>query len=127
MRAVITRWIEQAEADLKVARDNLTVQNYHVVAFYCQQSVEKGLKAMIIQQSEQEPPRVHSLPLLAGKVGLPDRFQHQIELLNPVYAISRYPGFTRETPMEYYTRDRAEALLRAATEVLQWIRSSLQQ
>lgn len=55
MREEIIRWIEQAKADLKAARDNLDTGNYYVVALLCQQTVEKGLKALYILRFAKQP------------------------------------------------------------------------
>lgn len=41
------RWLDQAEADLKTARDCLEDGNYYACAFFAQQSAEKGLKGFL--------------------------------------------------------------------------------
>ncbi|MDW7977632.1 MAG: HEPN domain-containing protein, partial [Candidatus Caldarchaeum sp.] len=41
------RWFEQAEADLKTARDCLEDGNYYAAAFFSQQAAEKALKGLL--------------------------------------------------------------------------------
>jgi HEPN domain-containing protein len=41
------RWVDQAEADLKTARDCLEDGNYYASAFFGQQSAEKSLKGFL--------------------------------------------------------------------------------
>jgi HEPN domain-containing protein len=41
------RWVDQAEADLKTARDCLEDGNYYASAFFAQQSAEKSLKGFL--------------------------------------------------------------------------------
>jgi HEPN domain-containing protein len=41
------RWVDQAEADLKTARDCLEDGNYYAPAFFGQQSAEKSLKGFL--------------------------------------------------------------------------------
>jgi HEPN domain-containing protein len=41
------RWLDQAEADFKTARDCLEDGNYYASAFFAQQSAEKALKGFL--------------------------------------------------------------------------------
>ncbi|MEM1950300.1 MAG: HEPN domain-containing protein [Candidatus Caldarchaeum sp.] len=41
------RWFEQAEADLKTARDCLEDGNFYATAFFSQQAAEKSLKGLL--------------------------------------------------------------------------------
>jgi len=111
----------QAEADLKTARDNLVSGNYYVVALFCQQTVEKGLKALYLHQSRAQVPKTHSLPRLAKEVDLPEKFRKAIDLINPSYVFSRYPDLVEDIPAEMYTKESVAEML-AQTEVLfAWI------
>ena len=50
MREEIVDWIVQAEADLRKARILFDAGEYDGVAFYCHQSVEKFLKALMMRK-----------------------------------------------------------------------------
>ena len=46
MRKEAENWWKQALKDFEVAGKNLEIDQYYIVAFLCQQAVEKGLKAL---------------------------------------------------------------------------------
>lgn len=46
MRKDSAMWLEQAEKDFEVAKKNFQLKEWYVVAFFCQQAVEKALKAL---------------------------------------------------------------------------------
>ncbi len=59
MRRQTKAWLDSARDDLGVVeaiiyREDLT----HMVAFHCQQSIEKALKA-VLEEHEQLVPRIH--------------------------------------------------------------------
>ena len=61
MRRRTKAWLDSARDDLEVAeeiinRDDLT----HMVAFHCQQAIEKSFKA-VLEEHVQIVPRVHDL------------------------------------------------------------------
>ena len=47
MRKITHKWMKQAEADLKAARDSFEASNYEWSCFQSQQSGEKALKAYL--------------------------------------------------------------------------------
>jgi HEPN domain-containing protein len=63
-------WLNRAEHDLKTSKVNLEQKIYDAAAFYCQQSVEKALKALYIKQ-HSELVKAHDLNFLGRKVDLP--------------------------------------------------------
>jgi len=74
-----------------------TLQNEfltHIVAFHAQQAVEKCFKA-IIEEKEDNLPRIHDLTRLYNKIS--DYIDFNIEIislnmLDSIYTTSRYPG-----------------------------------
>lgn len=95
MRRQAKAWLELARDDLEVAeeiidRGDLT----HMVAFHCQQAIEKSFKA-VLEEHEQSAPRVHDLITLRNQI------EEYIELdlnsdllfqLNELYVDARYPS-----------------------------------
>ncbi len=67
------RWWEQAKDDFEKARILTENKKYDGAAFYCQQAVEKALKAVYIQQN-QNLIRVHDLVFLAKKLNIQFQF-----------------------------------------------------
>ena len=94
MRNQAKAWLESASDDLAVVkeiiyRDELT----HMVAFHCQQSIEKSFKA-VLEEYEQTPPRTHDLIMLHSQTRKYIRIDVEIDLmiqLNELYFDSRYP------------------------------------
>ncbi len=56
MKKASKRWFEQAEYDLDTALAMLESGRYLYVLFCCQQAIEKGLKAVIVEQTGNFPP-----------------------------------------------------------------------
>ncbi|MCP4592652.1 MAG: HEPN domain-containing protein [bacterium] len=78
MTETVKEWVAKAEADFATAGRELrasTSPNFDAVCFHAQQSVEKLMKALLIQM-EVTPPRTHDLAQLD-------------QLLTPIY-----PGWT---------------------------------
>ncbi|MEM0481575.1 MAG: HEPN domain-containing protein [Nitrososphaerota archaeon] len=42
------RWLDQAKADMKTAKDCLETENYYASAYFAQQAAEKALKGYYI-------------------------------------------------------------------------------
>ncbi len=95
MKRQAKAWLDSARDDLGVVeeiinRDDLT----HMVAFHCQQAVEKSFKA-IFEEYEQTAPRVHDLIALRNQVEKYIRLEVESELLNQLnelYIDARYPS-----------------------------------
>lgn len=61
MRPAALEWINRASEDILAAHDLLANQSLtNVVAFHAQQCIEKSLKA-ILEEFSQEIPRIHKL------------------------------------------------------------------
>jgi HEPN domain-containing protein len=68
MRLEILRFWEQAQEDLETARYNSAGGKFYAAAFFCQQAVEKALKALYMHQTREPPPSTHSLVVLGRLV-----------------------------------------------------------
>lgn len=87
------KWIERANYDLETARTLQQEGRYLYVLFFCQQALEKWLKALILKRSGEFPPRVHQLVRLAEVAGVPiDEEQEDfLRKLSFYYVQTRYP------------------------------------
>ena len=65
MREEIKNLWEQTEKDFEVAEKNFKIKEYYVSAFFCQQSVEKTLKAFFMIKKGKSAGPTHSLIYLA--------------------------------------------------------------
>ncbi|MDI6759187.1 MAG: HEPN domain-containing protein [Candidatus Omnitrophota bacterium] len=64
MENIVRKWLERAKYDLVTAAAMLNSHRYLYVAFMCQQSLEKLLKAIMIEQGK-EVLRTHNLVRLS--------------------------------------------------------------
>lgn len=96
-----------------------------MAAFAVHQSVEKALKAAIVDLRRQIPPRTHDLVELGRHLAVPEGVSAALRRLNPHYAVSRDPDAANGVPAEQYDRELAEELLALGERVRAWVRSEL--
>ena len=119
-------WIALANKDLYaaeiMAKDDYSLTN--IVAFHCQQAIEKYLKAFLI---ENDIPliRTHDLIKLNGmikEVKDLDIDEEKLIMINEVYIDSRYPGelglFPGGTPSNKQVRDFIEYVKEVKTKII---------
>jgi len=116
--ADVRAWLDYAEADRRSARNAMAAADYRDVAFHYQQAVEKLLKAVIVQQTDQRPLYSHNFWKLWQHIsGLtcPSDVQEALAALNPHYFLSRYPGVGVE-----YDLGAAREIMERMERVWQW-------
>ncbi len=121
MRQEAEQWLEQARADLGAARDNLKTENWFVAAFLSQQSAEKALKALYIEEKRRESPAIHSLLQLGDMVNVPQSLRTILRELSPPYIAARYPSAATGVPVKFYDKETALKLVSSSEEVLKWV------
>ncbi|MEM2083923.1 MAG: HEPN domain-containing protein [Nitrososphaerota archaeon] len=116
------RWIEQAEADLKTAKDCLKDGNYYASAFFAQQCAEKALKGFLFFKGFRALITHSVLELLEESSEFENSFAEFLDCgreLDRHYIGSRYPNFYPSgAPYKYYTREMAEKCLNCAELIL---------
>ena len=120
MKSQARVWLESASDDLSVVaeiihRDELT----HMVAFHCQQAIEKSFKA-VLEQYDQTPPRTHDLIMLhsytQNHIGLEVESDLLIQL-NELYTDSRYPAASGMLPTGKPPIEIAQKMYRLARNI----------
>ena len=124
MRKEIECWWEQARMDMEAACKNFDIAEYYVSSFLCQQAVEKALKAYLISKTG-ELIKVHDLPYLCRKAGIPDNIASLCDRLNTIYIDTRYPDMSGDIPSKKFTKQITEENLADAKEVLRWLQNKL--
>jgi HEPN domain-containing protein len=128
-RVEATRWLEQARANLDVARYNVQ-GNYHFAAcFWAQQAAEQALKAFLYGQGLRFV-RGHSVYDLAERcleqkadLGLDPI---ALALLDRFYIPTRYPnGLPGGIPAEVYTAADSQRALELADQTFQTVQDRL--
>ncbi|MEM2896034.1 MAG: HEPN domain-containing protein [Candidatus Bathyarchaeia archaeon] len=113
-------WLDQAEGDLRAAKDLRDTGNYAWSCFASQQSAEKSLKAIL--ESLVVPSIGHNLLSLASmiseKVEFPDSVKSACKRLNRFYIPTRYPNaFPSGAPVQMYDSEDATQAIEDAEEV----------
>jgi len=116
------RWLDQAKADLKTAKDCSEDGNYYASAFFAQQSAEKALKGLLYSRGFRAL-ITHSVTELLEELSkhekVFERFIDQGKELDRHYIGSRYPNFYPNGPAyKYYTEEIAEKCIGYAESIL---------
>lgn len=74
MREEIKKWIEQSNSDFDGAEYNFKGGKFYIAAFFCQQAVEKALKALFLKENKGAVPQSHSLIYLAKNTTVPEKY-----------------------------------------------------
>lgn len=120
MRKEVEHWWLQALKDLDSAHKNFNIQEYHLTAFLCQQSVEKALKAVYMHKLKESPATTHSLIFLGQKTGIPGEYYNGLRRLSPDFVITRYPDAAQALPHELYDEKIAAERIQIAEKVIEW-------
>ena len=125
MRKEVTIWFEQAKEDLEVAKLNHSFKKWYASVFFCQQSIEKALKALFIFKKNESPGQTHSLVFLSSGLGLDKKYFPFIQELTPEFVTTRYPDLIDESPYKIYGEEKSQKYLEKSEEVLEWIENQL--
>jgi HEPN domain-containing protein len=126
MRKEVKEWWKQSKRDLITAENCKNSKDYYAGAFFCQQSVEKGLKALYIAKKRMFPGATHSLIYLATEIDMPSEFHRFLRQLTSEFVTTRYPDAAYGTPYELYDEDIVNEILEKSKEVIKWIESQIE-
>ena len=120
MKEEVKRWLDKAKDDFRKAHDNFSIGNYDLCSFLCQQSVEKGLKALILTKGDKII-KTHDLIFLAEKVNLPENLREVCKELTLMYVHTRYP----DTPEIKDIKNKSKRYVEFTGNILKWIERQL--
>lgn len=95
MKPITRGWLNRAREDLEVVERIIDATHLtNIVAFHCQQAIEKTFKA-VIEENGEEVPKIHNLVRLYNLIK--NRLAVEINELvlkeiSDVYIEARYPG-----------------------------------
>lgn len=112
-------WIKKAEYDIGTAEINLANARYDAAAFYCQQAIEKALKALCIKDGKGLI-KIHDLNFLGKKVNLPEKLLKICNRISAFYVESRYPDSFTE-----FDEDAVASSIKDAREVIEWVKKKI--
>lgn len=119
-------WINDSDYDLQSAKVMLDSGRYFFVVFMCHLTIEKLLKAFIVERQSIEPPKIHSLVGLVTRGGLAIPAEHRplIDQLNTMSVVTRYPD-GRRAIASLLTNESMTALYKRTVWLAQWLKQEL--
>jgi len=123
MGKIIEHWVERSQYDLDTAKVMLDTGRYLYVAYMCQQTIEKILKALIAQEGKENFP-IHNLNRLAEIASIKgelssDQFNFLAEL-TPYHIEARY-GDYKESLSEIISEAKAQQIYKRTQEIHSWL------
>jgi len=121
------RWFKHAEYTLRSAVRDKDSGDYSWACFKAQQAAELAVKALLYGLGIMA--YGHSikklLDILSKEVQVPENLLRNARLLDRHYIPPRYPdAYIEGSPYEYYDRIDAEEAIKAAEEILTFVRES---
>ena len=110
--------------DVETAKAMLASGRYLYVLFTCQQSIEKMLKALVVQNTGSFPPKIHDLVKLAtiAKIDVENDQKEFLAKLNYYYLETRYPRELTEISKQIKKASAIE-FYNNTKKMLKWLRS----
>ena len=125
----VAYWLNLADDDVSVVKLLLKGNKYPQAGFFCHLIVEKSLKAVIANNSEEMPPRTHDLLKLAHRGSIFDILNENqkifLEELNPLNIEARYPSY-KENISKILSAEKMKILFKETEDFLCWIKQQLE-
>ena len=115
----VEEWLKKAENEFETAKKNFEISEEKAAAFFLQQSVEKALKAVKIQE-EGSYSYSHDLLELSDEETR-RKFSDTFAELNPVYTGVRYPD------IDVQSIENLKDLIKDVEEVMEWTKNRLKE
>ncbi len=123
MDKIVEHWIERSQYDLDTANVMLDTGRYLYVAYMCQQTIEKILKAIIAWQGKENFP-IHNLNRLAEIAMINDELSSDqfnfLAELTPYHIEARY-GDYKESLSEIISETKAKQINKETQEIHAWL------
>ena len=121
MKKQVKDWILLADNDLRAAEIILKDEHplTNIVAFHCQQAIEKYLKAFLIEKNIPLI-KTHDLIKLNGMINEIENLnidEGKLLIINEVYTESRYPGELGLMPDGLPTNEEANGFMEYAKDI----------
>ena len=128
LKPATKNWLDLSQEDYEVAGHLFIKRKYLHCLFFCQQTIEKALKAIYHEKYNKTPPRKHDLEALADAAGLLPRFDESqknlLDALSLYYIESRYTD-DREALAKTCTQSVTKALFEQTGEIFGWLKNNM--
>lgn len=127
IKKIVKYWLEAAEHDFDMANSLFRTGKYDYCLFLCHLSLEKILKALVVNVTKEHAPFTHNLLYLAGKTGA-QLSKSQIEFLDQVNEFNIEARYPEDLKAFYKKVDRlyAKKYLDKSKETWKWFRQKLE-
>lgn len=124
----IQNWLAIAQYDLETAKAMLKSGRYLYVAYTCQQSIEKIIKAIYVQEKKTTPPYTHNLRRLISELlvlnSLTEKQLNIIDIINSFYLESRYSEEIEQLANNI-NKTKATEIYINTKELFQWLKTKI--
>jgi len=118
-------WLDLAEYDFGTAKAMLDSGKYIYVALFCQQAIERVLKAIYVKEKNGTPPNTHNLANLQAHLSISadfdDKKNELLQSLSLYYLETRYTETIVEISSIVNKRE-AERIYKETEKVLLWLK-----
>lgn len=123
----ISFWRESAERDWQTANDLFNLTRYDACLFFCHLALEKALKGLVEQKTNEPAPYVHDLVKLAeaALLSISDERRDDLRTVSTFNIAGRYPD-TRFDLYRKATREYTEDMLTRVHTLYLWITEHFQ-
>ncbi|MCL2566082.1 MAG: HEPN domain-containing protein [Defluviitaleaceae bacterium] len=122
-------WLEMCDSDLVTAKAMLDTGQLLWMGFICHLVAEKALKAVIVEKTNETPPKTHDLRRLALICDvfdiLNDDQKDLLKKLMPLHIEARYPEY-KEKIVQALTIDYCKNIFTQTEVFLRWIKQLLE-
>ena len=124
----LKNWLKLAEYDFETAEAMLKSGRYLYVAYTCEQTLEKYLKAIYVKEKNITPPYIHNLKRLLSELSIfteiNDEQSSFIDYINSYYIESRY-NEEIETLKTSLNKQKATEILNKTRELSKWLKTKV--
>lgn len=121
-------WLELATNDLALAEELLNKKSkVYYAAHFCHQAVEKLVKAIISERTDEVPHPTHNFKILLNQAKLKDIPEDKIKFilsLTPHYIGTKYPEDIAQL-YKQYTRPFVHKLYTETEGIFKWLKTYL--
>lgn len=127
MKQKTKTWLEMAQSDMAFAEDIIKNKNRpHYAIHFCHQALEKILKAIIQEHTNEFPKRTHNFRTLWEQGNIPLSEEQKLKLLDimPHYIGSKNPEDIKVLH-QTYTLNFVKKILGETKELFKWLENYL--
>lgn len=126
---LVQHWVAGSENDFKAAKVLFEKGLYPQCLFFCHLSVEKVMKALVVQNTKEVAPFIHDLIRLAqiGTMELPDEKKDILNDISLFNIAGRYEEDKLQFHKDYNNKDFAKKYVKITEDILLWLKKEFLQ